>query len=387
MYVVHELVINALTSKERDEMAQRMDGIRIREDGRLEKRISVNGKRQSVYGYTLKEVTEKANKLLLEGSRQALHQSVQVTFDEYFDEYLNSRECLGIKGNTLKAYRSGYRKHLSPLIGNCRIRELSIGRVKEIQKVLEETLSPGSVRNLMSLIKRIMKEAVRDGIIEYSPIEELRVKTGYVKDSGKHRALTDEEQRLFMKEAKSSAYKHIYSMMLYTGMRCGEVTALRWGDIDEHRGVIRVSRTITYNKDGTTTIGPTKSLNSRREIPITLSVRKVIASCRRELENVVPIKNMLLFAAFGGGVIRSDLLNTDIERILAKLEKKGTPIAPFTTHAFRHTFASDFIASGGTPQTLKAILGHATLAMTMDTYVTTSEQGKRDEMMRLKITV
>lgn len=86
-----------------------------------------------------------------------------------------------------------------------------------------------------------------------------------------------------------------------------------------------------------------------------------------------------------GGIVNNHAVNRAIAAVLGRLEEQGRPISHFTAHALRDTFATRYIEQGGNPQTLKAILGHSSLAMTMDLYSHVLPNTKQKEMDNLKI--
>ncbi|MCI8927968.1 MAG: site-specific integrase [Lachnospiraceae bacterium] len=92
-----------------------------------------------------------------------------------------------------------------------------------------------------------------------------------------------------------------------------------------------------------------------------------------------------LFVSVGGKIIDNDAVNRAISRALSGLEKNGITIEHFTAHALRDTFATRYIEQGGSPQTLKTILRHSSLAMTMDLYSHVLPNTRQKEMDNLKI--
>ena len=102
-------------------------------------------------------------------------------------------------------------------------------------------------------------------------------------------------------------------------------------------------------------------------------------------ENVVAFKNNRIFNAVYDGIVTNTAINRAIAATLKRLEKNGKHIEHFTAHAFRDTFATRFIEQGGQPQTLKTILGHASLSMTMDLYAHVLPNTKQKEMESINI--
>ena len=101
---------------------------------------------------------------------------------------------------------------------------------------------------------------------------------------------------------------------------------------------------------------------------------------------IIPF-NERIFCTQRGGIINSNILGHAINRVLSQLEDEGIHIERFTAHCFRDTFATRFIEQGGNPQTLKTLLGHNSLAMTMDLYSHVLPNTKQKEMDLLKISI
>ena len=101
---------------------------------------------------------------------------------------------------------------------------------------------------------------------------------------------------------------------------------------------------------------------------------------------IIPI-DQRIFSTQRDGLINSQVLGRAIDSVLDQLEDEGIHIERFTAHCFRDTFATRFIEQGGNPQTLKRILGHNSLAMTMDLYSHVLPNTKQKEMDLLQISV
>lgn len=94
---------------------------------------------------------------------------------------------------------------------------------------------------------------------------------------------------------------------------------------------------------------------------------------------------MLCFLSSRGQMISHSSANRNIRNILKELDEKRIHIDPFTSHALRDTFATRYIEQGGNPQTLKTILGHSSLSMTMDLYSHVLPNTRQEEMERIVI--
>ena len=260
-------------------------------------------------------------------------------------------------------------------------------QILTFQKELSESgISSRTCNNILKILKIVLNDAVVDEIIAKSPADSVKAlkETGPKASETYHRALTEQEQKEFMQEIAEDYYYEFVAFLLCTGMRSGEAAALTWDDIDYRQNVIHVTKTVTFNEDGTITIGTPKSKAGKRDIPLNDTIKDILSKLRKKEGNIVQIENRV-FTSVYGGLVRSQAVNMAISDALNRLEKQGKQIEHFTAHALRDTFATRYIEQGGSPQTLKSILGHSSLAMTMDLYSHVLPNTKQKEMDNLKI--
>ena len=370
-------------------MARLGAGTRKRADGTLEKRFTINGKRYSIYGKNAKEISQKEQEIRKKIEAGIYTDNRNLTLDGYFDEWLNGKRG-SIKGNTLKWYATYYKGHISPCLGNVKLQKIERRQVLSFQKDLSEgELSIRTCNNIMKILKIVLNDAVTDEIIMKNPAEGIKALKEVNAKAAEtyHRALTEQEQKDFMQEMASDYYYEFVAFLLCTGMRFGEAAALTWSDIDYKQNVIHVTKTATYNEDNTRTTGTPKSESGKRDIPLNDTIRGILARQRKKRSVVIPIdkEENRVFVSVYGKMVDNCTVNRAITSALARLEEHGRSIEHFTLHALRDTFATRYIEQGGSPQTLKTILGHSSLAMTMDLYSHVLPNTKQKEMDNLKI--
>ena len=203
-----------------------------------------------------------------------------------------------------------------------------------------------------------------------------------------HRELTNSELERFFSAAESSIYYMAFRFLLNTGTRAGECAALQWKDIDRENNIIHIRRTITKDRAGKWIVGEAaKTKTSRRDIPMNEAVKEIIDyqwNLYRALYGIVSPFDFV-FPDRSGGYANENALVNSLKFILKKYNKGAkVPIKPFSVHAFRDTFASRAIRAGVPPNTLKEILGHASLSMTMDLYAHVSQGDKRQAMEKME---
>lgn len=372
-------------------MARLAAGTRKRADGTLEKRFSIDGKRYSVYGKSTAEITRKEQDMREKIKAGMYTHNAMLTIGEYFNYWIDEKGK-NTKQNTLRVYKNMYNKHIEPYMSTRRIRDIERREVVNLQnRLIDNDVSVYSVNYTMMVLKAMLSDAVRDDIIKINPASNLRsIKEDKEKASDTiHRALTEQEQKAFMSEASSEYYYELYAFLLCTGMRFGEAAALTWADIDYINKEIHINKTVSLDIDGKQIITTPKSKSGLRDIPLTDTARDILKKQKTKMallsgSNIIPIDNRI-FNAENGNMIRNRTVNTTIKHVLSRLEKKGIKIDHISAHCFRDTFATRFIEQGGQPQTLKAILGHSTLAMTMDLYAHVLPNTKQKEMNNVYI--
>ena len=369
-------------------MARLGAGVRKRKDGSLEKRFTMNGKRFSVYGKTSKEIQLKEQEIRKQVEQGIYTDNRNITLDKYFEEWIKGKR-LSVKSNTIKLYKCYYKKNVSPVLGNRRIQKIERREILNLQRLIVESLSANTCNHIIKVLKIILNDAVKDDIILKSPadrVDALKIEKNKKASETIHRALTEDEQKVFMSEISSDYYGDYIALLLCSGMRCGEVSALTWSDIDYKNNVIHITKTLTSTEDGVLVVGDSpKSEAGKRDIPITDSIKTILARQKAKQGNILPMGNKNVFTAVYGGLVHNHAVNRAITSALERLEEKGTHIDHFTAHALRDTFATRFIEQGGQPQTLKTILGHGSLAITMDLYAHVLPNTKQEEMNNIHI--
>lgn len=359
------------------------EGLSQRKDGRYMARY----KGKCRYADTEREIRTVYRQLVQDVESHAYVNKSALTLAEYFEEWLAGRS--NIKGSTKTNYKAWF-KWLSEVMGKEKLQQIEKADVRKLQaKLLRDGKKPGTVNSAMGLLFQIMKQAKQDGIITVNPCEGIKaIKEKREKKAANtiHRALTKEEQAAFMEAAKGEWLYNMIDFMLRTGVRSGEARGLRWRDIDGKRGLIHIRNNRTFDENGKECDDTPKTETSVRDIPMTADVREILnrqqQQCREMFGNVQGL-NDPVFKSVNNGWIGKGSLNSAFERILSRMAKNGHVIEPIKAHALRDTFATRAIEAGMSPQTLKTILGHSSLAMTMDLYAHVLPDTKREEMEKI----
>lgn len=365
-------------------MAKKAMNVRVRDNGTLEYRFTVDGKRYSVYGMNAKELRAKELELRESIRNGTYTKKRNITLEQYYKEWLRAKQSY-TRGNTELGIKNRYENHIRPALGKRKIVDIEKREIIKLQQELLKTQKASSVNAIITQLKDMLNSAVADNIIVKSPAATVKAAKTDAKKATEtyHRALTEEEQALFVEEAQSEWLYEMIALMLCTGLRIGEAAALRWSDIDYANNMIHITKTITRTATGEYTEGAPKSKTGTRDIPMNDIIKGILKSQRAKqtalFGNVLQISHRV-FTGISGTMVYNAVANSAITRTLKRLEAKGHRIEHFSAHALRDIFATRYIEKGGTPQTLKTILGHSSLAMTMDLYAHVLPNTKQNEM-------
>lgn len=367
-------------------------GMRKNAKGGYEYRFTLDGRRYSVYGKSVRECQDKAQKRRREIENGVYHRGKDLTLDDYFGRWEASRSGT-VRDSTLRTDRYIY--HLAAdavasegeaRLGSVKLSEIERQRLIRLQNLLRVRYSVATVNRSMSVIKAILESAMEERLIAWNPSKGMRM----LKDTKRppretiHRALTMEETDAFFRTAQEhgSWYLPFYSFLLNTGCRFGEAGALRLKDISGD--MIRICRTLTRTLDGKLIVGTdTKTGHSTRVIPAREAALEAIraqqaqnAKCFGGLDDgETPI-----FRAPRGGLLGARCVGKDIDLLC-----QAAGIQRFTAHAFRDTFATRAVESGMQAKTLQEILGHADIGITMNLYAHVMEDTKRRQMAAVEV--
>ena len=371
-------------------------GICQKKNGRYEARyIDRFGKRVSISGYDLKDVKKKFNESIYENDNQ-INIKKKVRLDDWYEKWMNVYKFDCIRANTKRHYNQVYKKHISPYLGNLFISDITQLQIRELLKTLMNQGYGYETKNKVKiLLVDMFNKAMIDDFVRKNPAKGISIKRDEKKDV---KALTQEEQAIFFDCCKGTFYDNLFVIAISTGMRIGELAALRWKDIDLEKKIIHVTRTLVYQKYDTDEhkefhFENPKTESSIRDIPIS-RLCEIALKKQYMQKSVVKIKQPttknidkeyadLLFTTKFNTPLNSQIVCDAIKKIIDEINLTRDYIDEmelFSAHCFRHTFATRCFEAGIQPKTVQAYLGHATLQMTMDLYTSVMPKQKETEM-------
>lgn len=369
-------------------MAKRGSNIYKRKDGRFEGRVSIgyneNGKLKYryVYGRSLVEVKEKMAEVH-SGTVNSEQTRIKMTVKEISDQWLAEKK-LTVKSASYSSYRRLLSNHIYPEFGGIRCTALTKQMLNRfISELLVSGrkdggggLSPKTVRDVVVVLKAVFSYAHNEYNLA-DPTENIRLPRI---DKG------CEEQSVLEKTERIKLEYHLIHnqsktnmgilLCLYTGLRIGELCALKWQDINFGTEQVSVTKTIQRIScdDGTTelAVGSPKSVSSIRDVPIPEFICK-------ELLRFKGSANAYILSGCGTPIEPRTMQN----RFKAVLKQCGLHDRNF--HSLRHTYATICIENGFDPKALSELLGHADVSITMNRYVHSSAEMKKRYVSRLNL--
>lgn len=244
-----------------------------------------NGKRHQIYAPTLIELRRMEEELTVD-----LHDGIRadvnrITINQLFDLWQENKR--GIKDNTMKNYIYMFNMFVRPVFGQKLLISVKNSDVKRFYNHLmdQEGLKVSTIDNIHNVLHQVFEIGVNDRLIRINPTDKMlkELKRAHSTDVKKREALSAEEQALFLNYLWSNPEKRrwypIFFIMLNTGMRVGEATALRWCDVNMEENTISVNHTLVYY-DHMDSLGTYYSMNTpksqagNRIIPMTEKVKE-----------------------------------------------------------------------------------------------------------------
>ena len=358
---------------------------RAKED-RYQCRFYYREKPYYVYGKTITECEAKKSEKIKQIEENIIDGS-NTTLNAYYNMWIEEQKKSVKKSSVYSDEKSW--NYIEKYFGNWKLDDIQKPDVIAMQNDLLKKHTPETVNKTHSVLKRILNSALRDGLISSNPayyVKTLKKSKKGARDTN-HRALTVEEQKLFFEYAKDMHYYNLFAILINTGMRVGEATALTWDDIDFKKKVINITKTVSRVSNTKFEVSDSpKTKSSRRIVPITDSVYSILMN-QKAYNEKKGIDSEFIFTALDGSMTNYKNVDSAIYFIIKKINASGKKMDRFSVHAFRDTFATRCIEQGMSPNTLKEILGHSSIQITMDLYAHVMPNTKAREMGSVKIAI
>ena len=395
--------------KDKDRIVLRK-GESQRKDGNYDYRWTTrDGKRHSVYAKTLEELRAKEEKILRDKCDGIKTEARYVTINDVFEVWKQLKR--GLKDNTFQNYKYMYEQFVKPDFGNTRVSQLKKSDVKRFYNMLadERALKVSTIDSIHTVLHQVLDMAVDDVYLRNNPSDNVlkELKQAHNFDTEKRKALTVAEQELFLDFLRRNhQYNHwypIFAVMVGTGLRVGEVTGLRWCDIDLKENLIDVNHTLVYYNHAENgcyfNINTPKTKAGVRNVPMLEFVKQAFIEERKyQMANGIRCSVKIdgytdfIFVNRFGAAQHQGTLNKALRRIirdcndevLERNEENPVLLPRFSCHSLRHTFTTRMCEAGVNIKVIQDALGHADISTTLNIYADVTKELKKKEFEGLE---
>jgi integrase len=340
-------------------------------------RDSATGKKRykQVGGFPTRRACEDALRLVVDRVRGGDYaESGSTTLEGFVDRWLTAT-CPTVRPTTAASYDAMLRHHVVPHIGDVKLVKLTALHLSSLYGELLASgyqkgrtargLSPTSVRYVHRIVNRALGDAVRWGLIARNPAANVDPPRAATAEMSTWSAA---EVRSFLESVNDDRLVAMWTMLCTTGMRCGEVLALRWEDIDLEARRVAVRRALVEVDGYELHFSEPKSARSRRSVKLDSDTGRLLASHRiRQLEerlvNGIGGKPDLVFTRPDGSPLQPQHVSQAFED-----RSRRAGLRRIRLHDLRHTAATLALEAGIHPKIVSERLGHSTVQLTLDRY-------------------
>ena len=266
--------------------------VRKREDGRWEGRIVVGHKKNgdSIFRYisapTQKELSVKLRQLTEAYKGVDLTEESNMSLSVWLDKWLDEYMAATLRPTTLNGYRRSLELHVKPYLGNKTLSKITAVDLRSLYRSLQETgrvhprdgqspgLSARTVHGIHTTLHHALKTAMEQNLIPNNPAAEVDPPKF---DGAPMKILTEAQLDAFMRVIEKDAFWHdFFYTAVTTGLRRGEICALRWEDFDTKQETLHVRRTLHKEKGKPLTTGDTKTYAGTRKIILPPSTAEIL---------------------------------------------------------------------------------------------------------------
>ncbi|MGX7149318.1 tyrosine-type recombinase/integrase [Enterococcus ureasiticus] len=359
------------------------ENIYKRKDGRWEGRYPKGRKTDGsihygyVYAYSYRSVKEQLfekkvqTSVFYTKSKKEFHG----TFGEWSQIWMTTIMAPKIKDSTFASYKNKIDLHILPFLEHRPLKKIVPDDIEQLISQLSGRLSASSVHVIFRIVKSCFEAAKDRAYIYSNPCEDVTLPKV---NKEKVRALTRAEHKAIEQVSLQTKKGLPILIALETGMRIGEICALKWEDIDFQSSIIHVNRTKqriclpddSGNKTQIIETAP-KTPNSNRFIPISLKLKKSLLTWKEDSQSPFVIAN-------GDHAIEPRTVSYRFEQIKQQLGLEG-----ISFHSLRHTFATRCVELGVNIAAISSLLGHSSIKLTLDTYTSSFLEENRIAIKKL----
>lgn len=332
-----------------------------------------NGKRKYFRAKTKRELDRKVLEFQIAQAQGKVVVSADMTVEELATTWLASIKKPSVRPQTFAVYEDRIQCHLIPSIGSMQIGDVRMVHIVDAVNNYGYRSKEGNKR-YMTTLRAIFKFAVDNDLLGKSPVPDRMTVAG--KPARNENPLTPNQTKMLLEHCKTHKRPDVYLftlLALVTGMRRGEIAALRWDCVDLQSGMIYVRRNMVGSTGEVT--DDLKTEAAKRDIPLAPDVVALLKRVRAESTSTYVV----------GGNCDGHISPHDFSRYDRVWNHSGVSSETIHAHLFRKTFATRLIETGTDPKRVQYLLGHTTLEMTLQVYAKydqVSQEQKTRELIR-----
>jgi|SRR5579872_1027435 len=345
--------------------------------------LTVDGRRQYIYGKSRQEAARKLSAAIEARERGLLITAPQQPLGRYLDQWLQESVKPRVRPWTYKGYEVLIRRHIKPVMGRVPLQKLTPLHVQRLlNRMVSGGASPKTASYALGTLRTALNEAMRWGLVSRNVaalVPRPRV------DRFEIQPLSPAEARHFLEVAAGDRLGALYSVALTMGLRQGEALGLRWQDVDLDAGLLHVRFQLQRIDGQGLQLVPPKTKLSRRTLAMPPTVVANLRSHRaRQAEEQLQagsvwVETGLVFTTPIGTGLDGPNVTKAFQRLL---EKAGLERRRF--HDLRHSCASLLLAQNVAPRVVMEVLGHSQISLTMNTYSHVLPELKREAATQME---
>lgn len=382
-------------------------GIRIK-NGSYEARATIKGVSICLHNKDLKQLKQDFEAAKAHVKDSSDYRKTEITLNEWFDEWFDTVKAKKVKPTSIYPMKSRFARTFGFYLGNKKLKDIKPMDVQNALNAMEaEGKSNSTMRDVLGRLRECMEFALANQLIGYNQCIVIEV-PWTDKITEEEIPLTQEEQNQFLNELEEEHnwYREMFYVMFLSGVRVGELGALRWEDIDFDNKCISVNHSLScsyQNGVKVEEIVSPKTVNSYRKIPFVGEAEEMLLVWKEKQERLrqqlgkrwrAPEEyGNLVFVTGMGSPCTRYIVQKEIKKVIKRIRERqavdavGRDEIPerfrnFHPHTIRHTFATRCFEAGIEPKVVQKLMGHANISTTLNIYTHVLEQKQMEEVAK-----
>ena len=321
---------------------------------------TIHGPRKAAQAWLNQRLTERDAGIAVKPAQQ--------TLNEYLDRWLETAVKPKVRPKTWMGCRSLLHNHIRPALGARPLAKIKPLEVQQaFQDMIDRGLSARTIEYTRMVLRQAFKQAIQWRLLTFNPCDGVQIPRRQRREM---QALSPEQARRFLVVARGTRYGMLFELAITTGLRPSEYLALKWEDIDFERGTLSVVRSLDAMPGGGYRLEETKTRNSRRVVKLLPGVLRALLEHRQAQQRLREEagerwneQGFVFTNAEGGPLDGHNLSSRHLRRIL---KEAGLP--QIRLYDLRHTAATLALSAGVPVKVVSEMLGHSSVALTLDVY-------------------